>query len=125
MTETVISFYQKPKLRSQRHPVKGMFLGVVGNPQEEYGSDGRVLLKRVSRQKTIAIKTRSRNFSIDLLVNEALQGDMWQNFISDGMNVGSLLDQLATVYDLDEFIAERMVLSYVSYTKSQEKKLSI
>lgn len=34
--------YQKPRIRSRRHPVKVMFLGVATCPQPEYNFDGQV-----------------------------------------------------------------------------------
>jgi hypothetical protein len=39
----------RPKATSRRFPVKSMFLGVVGRPNEEHNFTGKILLERVSK----------------------------------------------------------------------------
>jgi len=60
-----------PKIRSRRHPVKVMFLGVVACPADEHEFDGRVFLKRVSEVEEQKRMSRNKNFSVDLQLNEA------------------------------------------------------
>ncbi len=58
----------KPKCRSQRFPIKVMYLGDVARPNELFKFNGRICLERVSRTKTVDTR-----FSNDGLVNDEIK----------------------------------------------------
>ena len=67
-----------PKIRSRQCPVEVMCLGVVACPNRAHNFDGRIFLKRASRQKKLTKKSRSKQFSIDAHGNEATQQGHWR-----------------------------------------------
>jgi hypothetical protein len=42
------------KLISRYHGLKTMFIGVVGNPNEEQGFNGKIFLERIAEEKILA-----------------------------------------------------------------------
>jgi len=73
-------------------------------------------MKRVSKRKTIQKRSRNKRFSVDVLVNEALQKGKWRDFYTEGSTIGELLEITVETYDLEEFVAERLEMSYISHT---------
>ena len=53
----------QPKMRSRCHPIKSMFMGVVGRPREDKNFNGKIYLERISKKKT----SRKFNCSPELL----------------------------------------------------------
>ena len=51
--EEVEPTYLSPKIRSRRYPVKVMYLGIVVCPNEDHNFDGRVMLKRISKEEMV------------------------------------------------------------------------
>ena len=114
--------YRKPKMRSRRYPVKVMYLGVVANPQEERNFDGRVYLKRVSNQVTATRRSTNQRFSDDVDVNTAIMNGEWTEVVTLNMRAEEALDAISQHYDLDEYVAERLKMNYVSYTRNGKKE---
>ena len=114
--------YRKPKMRSRRYPVKVMYLGVVANPQEEHNFDGRVYLKRVSNQVTTTRRSTNQRFSDDIDVNTALMKGEWTEVVTNNMRAPEALETISQHYDLDEYVAERLTMKYVSYTRTGNKE---
>ena len=89
--------------------MKVMCSGVVANPNEERGFDGRVYLSRVSKQKTVNRASRNSRFSVDVLVNQALGDGAWKDIVreeeNDCQSVGELKEKVIEMCDLDEFVA--------------------
>jgi hypothetical protein len=99
-----------------------MFLGIVACPQEDHAFDGRIFMKRVSKRKTITKRSRNKRFSVDVLVNGALQQGEWRDYYTAGATIGELLETIVETFDLDEFVAERLEMSYVSHTRGGTSK---
>jgi hypothetical protein len=119
-TEANIPMYRRPKIRSRRYPVKVMFLGVVANPQPEKNFDGRVLLECVSRQKIVGRATRNKRFTEDVLANEAISTGQWHDLVHNDMTCQEALELISTNYDLDEYVAERLELTYATYSGANQ-----
>lgn len=113
---------KRPRIRSRRYPVKVMYMGVVACPQLEKGFDGRVLLERVSRQKQLSRSSRNTRFSVDVHCNEEIKTGKWKRFIEPGQTVEMVLDTVQTIYDLDEFVCDRLVLGFDTYSATNGKK---
>ena len=113
-----------PKIRSRRFPVKVMFLGVVAAPNEDHNFDGRIMMKRISKRRKTTRASRNKNFSVDVMVNEILKDGekSWHRLFTEGMSVGELLDIISETYDLDQFVAERLEMSYKAYTTGGKEK---
>ena len=102
-----------PKIRSRRHPVKVMYLGVVGRPMKDETKDvdfnGRIMIKRVAREQKVEKLTRNQNFSPDAKVNDALKYDKdWRDIYDENadMTAGHLCDHIAEIYGLSEFVTQ-------------------
>ncbi len=55
-------FIVRPKTRSRRIPIKVMYLRVVGRPCADKGFNGRILLERVSEERTIQKQSKHQRF---------------------------------------------------------------
>ena len=118
-----------PKIRSRRHPVKVMYLGVVGRPMKDETKDvdfnGRIMIKRVAREQKVEKLTRNQNFSPDAKVNDALKNDKdWRDIYDENadMTAGHLCDHIAEIYGLSEFVTERLELQYEDYKSDGQAK---
>ena len=115
--------YSRPKIRSRRYPVKVMYLGIVSPPHPDHNFDGRVFMKRVSRRKKLSRKTRNSRFSVNVLINQSItDGKVWRNIVSEDYNISTadLLNQIVEMYDLDEFVSERLTFSYYTYANGKK-----
>ena len=123
-SETLVEPYKRPSIRSRRYPVKVMYLGVVAAPRSEYSFDGRILLERVSRRKKLSRDSRNKRFSVDVHVNEELVADKWkERYVMEDSTAVEVLETIADVYDLDEFISERLELVYVTHSAGGTKQI--
>ena len=114
--EEVEPTYVLPKIRSRRYPVKVMFLGVVACPNRDHNFDGRVFLKRVSKVEIVQRISRNQQFSENVYLNDAIKRGAWRELLIDILRVDEALNLIAGYYDLDEFVSERLELSYHTYT---------
>ena len=124
-TEGGEPIYKRPTIRSRRFPVKVMFLGVVGCPNEDRDFDGRIFLKRISERRPAGKTSRNKRFSVDVIVNDDIIKGGWKRFIVEGMSVSELLEAVSEHYDLDEFVSERLEIVYNTYTRGGNKKIQV
>ena len=123
-SENLVEPYKRPRIRSRRYPVKVMYLGVVAAPRAEHLFDGRILLERVSRRRTLLRSSRNKRFSVDVHVNEEVGAGRWKDrFVMDDSTTAEVLETIAGVYDLDEFVSERLELVYVTHTTGGTKQI--
>ena len=116
--------YSRPKIRSRRYPVKVMYFGIVAAPVEDRNFDGRVYLKRVSRRKKLTRATRNSRFSVNVLINQAMvEGTVWRTIIEEenyNISTAEVANTLVEMYDLDEFVGDRLVFSYYTYINNKK-----
>ncbi len=116
--------HSRPKIRSRRFPVKVMYLGVVAAPRPDHNFDGRVFLKRVSKRKKLARGCRNSRFSVNVLINQSItDGEVWRNIMREenhNILTAELQNQIVEMYDLDEFVAERLTFSYYTYANGKK-----
>lgn len=110
------AYIVRPKIRSRRFPVKVMYLGVVARPfkDEAQGIDfnGRVALKRVSREKRVKRMTSNQKFSPDVKINDCIKKGEWKSFYVEGMTAEELIDIISEYYDLSKHVTDRLELNY-------------
>ena len=118
-----------PKIRSRRHPVKVVHLGVVGRPMKDETKDvdfnGRIMIKRVAREQKVEKLTRNQNFSPGAKVNDALKNDKdWRDICDENadMTAGHLCDHIAEIYGLSEFVTERLEFQHEDYKSDGQAK---
>jgi hypothetical protein len=123
-SETTLKAYKRPSIRSRRYPVKVMYLGVVAQPRTEHSFDGRILLERVSRRKKLVRSSRNKRFSVDVHVNEEIVAGKWkERFVMEDTTTIEVLEMIADVYDLDEFVSDRLELVYVTHSTGGTKQI--
>ncbi len=83
-------------------------------------------MKRVSEQRTIQRASRNSNFSIDILINEAIKKGEWRtNIWIEGLTAGETKGLIVEHYDLDEFVADRLEFSFIKYTQGGNEKREV
>ena len=61
--------YSSPKVHSRHHTIKCMFLGVV-SPHDSYeDSDGKLMIKRVSKKSKSKAVSTTKTFISDFIIN--------------------------------------------------------
>ena len=105
------------KIRSRRHVAKVMFMGIVGPLNLEHGFDGKIMMKRVSRQKESKITTHHQRFSMSYIINQLIKDGEWkENCLMPGMATWQLFNTLQDTYDLEDKTTVSLVLTYQSYS---------
>jgi len=92
-----------------------MYLGVVANPNMEQGFNGKIFLKRVSKQQAYKEMSHNQNFSDDAGINGTIKDGKWKDVLPDdgnGMTLAEMREMLAQLYDLDDDIRDRLVIRY-------------
>ena len=60
---------------------------------------------------------------MDVLVVEAIAKGEWRDHLyTPGMPVDELLESIKTLYDLDEYVSDRLVIGFETYTANGNKK---
>ena len=113
-----------PRVWSRRHPCKVMYLGMVSPPHPRNNFDGKIYFKRVS--KFIPQKQQSHSstvFSDDYKLNEIIcRYEDWKNAYTPGMPAYALFDSIQEMYELEDYITTRLVLTYNTYSKTLKTK---
>ena len=71
------------KIRSQRFPVKCVFMGVIARPLLHRNFDGKILLERASEQVEVTRQTAHTNVTDDVLINTSLKNGEWRILFQD------------------------------------------
>ena len=113
----------RPKMRNRCYPVKAMFMGVVACPRKDKNFDGKILMERVSKEKTIRTETTHTNFSSDVVTNHLINSGKWReigNFNEDtNWTVSELLETVVSYYDLSEEVESRLELQYKTHSRGR------
>jgi len=97
---------------SRRHATKVMVLGVIAEPDEEHGFDGKVYFTRVAKMKTLKKATYSDKILDDLAANTALHHE-WHGYVDRNKTSAQMISFVAgTIYDMDEETKARLVIRY-------------
>ena len=116
--------------RSRRFITKVMFMAIVTHPDYRYQlANGKIGLHRVSKKKTLQRKSHNYKFVHCGLLNALIKDGDWRSLYApegdaDGnsLTVGDFLDMIADYYGMDQDIAEKLCLSYVSKARTNMKK---
>ena len=81
-----------------------MVVGVIAPPELTCEFDGRVYIERVCETKVLKVSVRHTCFSMDVFVVEAMRSHVWHKFVQDGMYIRDLIEDICSIYDLDEHI---------------------
>jgi hypothetical protein len=75
-------------------------------------------LERVSRRKKLVRSSRNKRFLVDLHdVNEEIVAGKWkERFVMEDTTTIEVLEIIADVYDLDEFVSDPLELVYTTHT---------
>ena len=121
------SFVTSPKTRSRRFPCKVMYMGIVGPPVEGL-SDGKVMMKRVSRLVTTKKQSYNQHFVSNYVTNNNLKQGHWKTLFPniEDVTIGDFIDIIKETYqesergELQEFVRRTITdeLGILLYTYS-------
>ena len=113
------AYNEMPKTRSRRFPCKVMFLGVVCPPIPTKNVNGKVFLKRVSKEKILTQQTYNQHFVPTFELNHRLKDGKWRKLYSEELDtsVANFIQIIKTTYQIDDATADDLVLVYHSYSK--------
>jgi hypothetical protein len=93
-----------------------MVMGIVAPPNPDKEFDGKVFLKRVSRDKVAKKLSYHQKFADNYHVNQLIvDGDWLDLCFIDDMKPSHLFESIMDAYDLDEEIGTDLILSYCTY----------
>ena len=99
-----------------------MYLGVVAKPVPSKEFDGKIYLTRVSKTKVYQQRTHSKNFDDHAATNAMIWNGEWHSkesgLIVDGMTLGDLRITLAKHYQLEEEVANLIVIKFYRKKKA-------
>ena len=107
-----------PRVRTRRKPCKVMYLACAGEPNKENGFDGKVLMERVSKYEKAKATSHTQRFSSDYQINEMLKRGTWKQMYVEGMAAHVLFSNIQDCFGIEEYIADRFVLTYKTYAKT-------
>ena len=107
--------------------MQSMYLGVVAKPIPSKEFDGKIHLTRVSETTEYKQRTHNKNFHDHATTNAMIRNGKWYSreagFIVDGMTLGDLRVALTVNYQLEEQVANRIVIK--SYRKKRLSTLTM
>jgi hypothetical protein len=119
-------FVPARKVRSKRHVTKVMFMGIVAPPDYLHDFDGKIMMKRVSREETTKKTTHHQRFSDSYHINQLLKEGEWKKTcFMPGMETWQLFDAVQQTYDLDDDVLFSLVLSYHHYNSDKTKTKTV
>jgi hypothetical protein len=99
-----------------------MALGVVAPPTEANGHDGAIFFKRVSQEVPFRKMTHNQNISDIAWVNGQIKDGEWMRLYEDSMTLVGLKQKVREKWDIEDDIANRLVLVLKSYQQPIKKK---
>ena len=107
---------------SRQHPTKVMFMGVIGNPDQEHGFDGKIEIVRISEPYQVKKTSYRQTISFDRVVNQALKDGEWrglfQNIDITTWNIGEMTNAIIDYYELQNDLQGELVFRFNSYKTS-------
>jgi hypothetical protein len=103
-----------------------MFMGVIAPPDVDNKFDGKIFLKRVSKQVKSKRVSYHTKFSDNYHINQLLRTEEWKDtcYLPD-MCPRHLFDSIRDVYNLDDHLAYNLVASYSHFPTNQSNKHSV
>jgi hypothetical protein len=93
-----------------------MFIGVVGEVNEENEFNGKILLKRISENKILNRTSYQNNYHHDREINDALKVGGWRELYLDDPTIltSEFLHLIVEFFNLDD-TGEYLCLHYMAY----------
>ena len=99
-----------------------MFMGIVAPPNRLHGFDGKIMMKRVSRQKKSKTTTYHQRFSVNYHLNQLIkQGEWKETCFMPGMLAWQLFETLQDTYDLEDDTVHSLVTWHRPWHHGQNK----
>ena len=116
-------FVPARKIRSRRFVEKVMFMGVVAPPDLENRFDGKIFMKRVSKQVKSKRLSYHTKFSDNYHINQLLRTEEWKStcYMQD-MCPRHLFESIKDTYNLDDCITYDLVCSYHTFKTVNSKQ---
>ena len=114
------------KIRSRRHVTKVMFMGIIAPPDLQHDFDGKIMLKRVSRQTESKQVTHHQRFSVNYHINQLIKDGEWKEAcLLPGMVGWQLFETIQDTYDLEDDVGLSLVLTYRTFNTDKVKNIKV
>jgi hypothetical protein len=121
------AFVKAPKLQSCCFPTKVMYMGVIALPVPQKGFNGKIMIKRVSKEAeqqkgTSFTHTFSDKYEITHKIKNVGWCDCYHGDFGKDIKVDDFLWDIKMEYELEDKVATRLVLSYCRYSRTGKTK---
>ena len=105
-----------PKLRSRHFPLKVMFMGVIC-PLVANKTNGKILIKRVSRSVMQKRTSNNQHFHPSYNINHRLKAGKWRDSYDEEYEhtIDDFISEIQDTYKIDDSTAENLILMYRMY----------
>jgi hypothetical protein len=121
-----VAFVKVPKLQSCCFPTKVMYMGVIAPPVPQKGFNGKIMIKRVSKEVEQQKGSFTHTFSDKYAITHKIQNGRWHDCYhgdyGKDIKVDDFLWDLKMEYELGDKVATRLVLSYCCYSRTGKTK---
>ena len=125
------AFIDIPRVRSRRFPCKVMFMGLVCPPiiveekltgEKNELVDGKVLLKRVSKEVIQKQQSYNQHFVPSFEINHHLKAGEWRSLYPDNfeLSINDFVTIIQETYNIDVSTAADLVFCYHSYSQHKD-----
>ena len=103
-----------PKICNRRFPCKVMYMGVIAPPEPRYRFEGKIMLKRISREKIQKSNSFHSRITDSYVTNKLIKDGQWKSILDglDDITVSDLVNCMQDQYKFDNDIASRIVFNY-------------
>jgi hypothetical protein len=124
-----VASVKAPKLRSCCFPTKVIYMGFIAPPIPQKGFDGKIMIKRVSKEDEQQRGSFTDTFSNKYAITHKIKNGRWCDYYhgdyGEDIKVDDFLWGLKMEYELGDKVATRLVLSYCCYSRTSKKNISI
>jgi hypothetical protein len=102
-----------------------MFIGVVTDPNEQNGFDGKIYLERIA-DRTQQIRSAYRQeFHHDRFINDLLKSGDWRQLDPNDPScpAATFIELIAETYEIDEHHEDFLCLRYDTFTENGAKQI--
>ena len=116
---------KRRKVVSRRHSLKTMFIGVVTDPVEQNGFDGKIYLERIADNSPLVRTSYREEFHHDRFINDLLKSGDWRQLDPNDPScpAADLIELIAETYEIDEDQEDYLCLRYSTFTENGVKKI--
>jgi len=111
---------------NHRHPTKTMFIAASSMPNEEHDFDGKIYIKRISKDKTTECTSFNQGFHFNRDINQMLKNGEWRELYPNSDSTflfGDLRELITEHFELDDNIGDSLAFWYATFGLNGKKRI--